>query len=66
LADSSKVGTYIRNIFVERHGLIVIIALGETLIVAAAGLVGATRTPAVIATGVLAVAVTCGLWWSYF
>jgi low temperature requirement protein LtrA len=52
--------------FVERHGLIVIIALGETLIVAAAGLVGATRTPAVIATGVLAVAVTCGLWWSYF
>ena len=52
--------------FAERHGLIVIIALGETLIVAAAGLVGATRTPAVIATGVLAVAVTCGLWWSYF
>lgn len=52
--------------FVERHGLIVIIALGETLIVAAAGLVDATRTPAVVATGVLAVAVTCGLWWSYF
>jgi low temperature requirement protein LtrA len=52
--------------FVERHGLIVIIALGETLIVAAAGLAGATRTPTVIATGVLAVAVTCGLWWSYF
>jgi low temperature requirement protein LtrA len=52
--------------FVERHGLIVIIALGETLIVAAAGLTGAPRTPTVIATGVLAVAVTCGLWWSYF
>ena len=52
--------------FVERHGLIVIIALGEALIVAAAGLVGATRTPTVIATGGLAVAVTCGLWWSYF
>jgi low temperature requirement protein LtrA len=28
--------------------------------------VGATRTPVVIATGVLAVVVTCGLWWSYF
>jgi low temperature requirement protein LtrA len=52
--------------FVERHGLIVIIALGETLIVAAAGLVGATRTPTVFATAVMAVAVTCGLWWSYF
>ena len=52
--------------FVERHGLIVIIALGETLIVAAAGLTDAERTPAAIGTGVLAVAVTCGLWWSYF
>jgi low temperature requirement protein LtrA len=52
--------------FVERHGLIVIIALGETLIVAATGLAGAAMTPAAIATGVLAVAVTCGLWWSYF
>lgn len=37
--------------FAERHGLFVIIALGETLIVAAA---------------VLAVAITCGLWWTYF
>jgi low temperature requirement protein LtrA len=52
--------------FVERHGLIVIIALGEALIVAAAGLADAPRTPAVVATGGLAVAVTCGLWWSYF
>ena len=52
--------------FAERHGLIVIIALGETLIVAASGLVGAPTTPAAILTGVLAVAVTCGLWWSYF
>jgi low temperature requirement protein LtrA len=52
--------------FVERHGLIVIIALGETLIVAAAGLSGAGMSAAAIATGVLAVAVTCGFWWSYF
>jgi len=52
--------------FVERHGLIVIIALGEALIVAAAGLAGAAKTPAAIATAVLAVAVTCGLWWTYF
>ncbi len=52
--------------FVERHGLIVIIALGETLIVAAAGLSEAPATPIATLTGVLAVAVTCGLWWSYF
>jgi low temperature requirement protein LtrA len=52
--------------FVERHGLIVIIALGETLIVAAAGLSEAPRTPAALATAILAVAVTGGLWWTYF
>lgn len=52
--------------FVERHGLIVIIALGESLIVAAAGLVGAPRTPDLMAVSVLAVGTTCGLWWSYF
>jgi low temperature requirement protein LtrA len=52
--------------FVERHGLIVIIALGEALIVAAAGLAGAAKTTAAITTAVLAVAVTCGLWWTYF
>lgn len=52
--------------FVERHGLIVIIALGESLIVAAAGLTDAPRTPEFIAVGFLAVAVSCGLWWSYF
>jgi low temperature requirement protein LtrA len=52
--------------FVERHGLIVIIALGEALIVAAAGLAEAPKTPAAIGTAVLAVAVTCGLWWTYF
>ncbi len=52
--------------FAERHGLFVIIALGETLIVAAAGLAGAEWTGDVIAVAVLAVAITCGLWWTYF
>jgi len=52
--------------FIERHGLIVIIALGETLIVAASGLSGATLSSEAIATAVLALAVTCGLWWCYF
>jgi hypothetical protein len=52
--------------FSERHGLFVIIALGESLIVAAAGLTGAERTTQTVAVGILAVGVTCGLWWSYF
>jgi low temperature requirement protein LtrA len=52
--------------FAERHGLIVIIALGESLIVAASELVGAERTPTVLLVGFLAVAITCALWWTYF
>src|SRR5829696_5373972 len=51
--------------FSERHGLFVIITLGESLIVAGAGLTGAERTPQTVAVAILAVAVTCGLW-SYF
>lgn len=52
--------------FAERHGLFVIIALGESLIVAAGGLSGAEITPSQIAVGALTVATTCALWWSYF
>lgn len=52
--------------FGERHGLFVIIALGETLIVAASGVTGAAWTGNLIIVAVLAVAITCALWWSYF
>jgi low temperature requirement protein LtrA len=52
--------------FAERHGLFVIIALGESLIVAGAGLVGVEITPSVLAIGALTMALSCALWWSYF
>jgi low temperature requirement protein LtrA len=52
--------------FGERHGLFVIIALGETLIVAAGVVTGVPWTGDLIIVAVLAVAITCGLWWSYF
>lgn len=52
--------------FGERHGLFVIIALGETLIVAAGGISGTAWTRELVAVSVFAVAVTCALWWSYF
>ncbi|MGH9462257.1 MAG: low temperature requirement protein A [Vicinamibacteria bacterium] len=52
--------------FVERHGLFVIIALGETLIVAAGGVTGASWTGELVAITLLVVAITCELWWSYF
>ena len=52
--------------FTERHGLFVIIALGESLIVAAAGLTGAEWSLHLIAVGALAAAGTCAMWWTYF
>jgi len=52
--------------FAERHGLFVIIALGESLIVAAGGLSGASAGPARLGVGALAVATACALWWSHF
>ena len=52
--------------FSERHGLFVIIALGETLIVAGSGVTGEAWTGNLIGVAALAVAITCGLWWSYF
>jgi low temperature requirement protein LtrA len=52
--------------FAERHGLIVIIALGESLIVAATAVGSQERSQELIIAGGLAVLVTCLLWWSYF
>ena len=51
--------------FTERHRLIVIIALGESLIVAGSALTAGT-TGTVLATGSVAVLMTCLLWWTYF
>lgn len=51
--------------FAERHGLIVIIALGESLIVAASGL-SAGAELSLILVGGMAVLATCLLWWTYF
>ena len=52
--------------FAERHGLIVIIALGESLIVAANAVGAQAITQDLLLVGGLALLVTCLLWWSYF
>jgi low temperature requirement protein LtrA len=52
--------------FIERHGLIVIIALGESLIVTGVGAVDHPRTYFLVALAVSAVIITCLLWWTYF
>jgi low temperature requirement protein LtrA len=51
--------------FVERHGLVLIIALGESIIAIGVGAeVGVTN--AVIVAAVLSVAAVTALWWIYF
>jgi low temperature requirement protein LtrA len=52
--------------FSERHGLFVIIALGESLIVAAAAVSAEPRTADLVADTVAALAVAGLLWWTYF
>jgi low temperature requirement protein LtrA len=51
--------------FAERHGLIIIIALGESLLAIGAG-AGAGLGPGVVAAAVLGMAVAAALWWAYF
>ena len=52
--------------FSERHGLFVIIALGESLIAAGTAVSGEPRTAALMRVVVAVLTVACLLWWSYF
>jgi low temperature requirement protein LtrA len=52
--------------FVERHGLIIIIALGESIVAIGIGASGVAVEAAVILAALLAMTVACSLWWSYF
>jgi low temperature requirement protein LtrA len=51
--------------FAERHGLIVIVALGESIVAIGVG-AGAGVDGGVIAAAVVGMAVACALWWAYF
>jgi low temperature requirement protein LtrA len=51
--------------FAERHGAIVIIALGESIVAIGVG-AKATIDAGVVAAGVLGVMVAAALWWVYF
>ncbi|CAA9443815.1 MAG: hypothetical protein AVDCRST_MAG58-213 [uncultured Rubrobacteraceae bacterium] len=52
--------------FVERHGLIIIIALGESIVAVGVGVSGLALGAGVIVATVLGVALAAGLWWAYF
>ena len=52
--------------FVERHGLIVIIALGESIVSIGVGAAGLPLDAPRITAALLGMAVAASLWWSYF
>lgn len=52
--------------FVERHGLVIIVALGESIVVIGAGAVGDPVGLELVLAALLALALTASLWWLYF
>ena len=52
--------------FVERYGLIVIIALGESIVAIGVGASGEAIGAGVIVGAVLGIALAAGMWWAYF
>ena len=52
--------------FVERHGLIVLIALGESVVAVGIGVQGHDLSTGLAVTAVLGLALAAALWWMYF
>jgi low temperature requirement protein LtrA len=52
--------------FVERHGLVVIIALGESIVAIGVGAAGEPLDAGVIVAALFGIAVASAVWWSYF
>jgi low temperature requirement protein LtrA len=52
--------------FAERYGLIVIIALGESIVAIGIGAAGLELGPTLVLAAVLGLALACALWWAYF
>jgi low temperature requirement protein LtrA len=52
--------------FVERHGLVVIVALGESIVVIGVGAEGLELDAGLVLVALLALALNAALWWVYF
>ncbi len=52
--------------FVERHGLVIIVALGESIVVIGAGATGRPLDVGIVVIALLALALSACLWWLYF
>ncbi|MGH2921839.1 MAG: low temperature requirement protein A [Gaiellaceae bacterium] len=52
--------------FAERHGLIVIIAIGESIVAVGLGAAGVPLSAGIVTAALLGVTVAAALWWTYF
>lgn len=52
--------------FAERHGLIIIVALGESIVAIGVGMTGLPISWSAVAASVLGLTVCATLWWAYF
>jgi len=52
--------------FVERHGLVIIVALGESIVVLGAGAADLKVDAGLILVALLSLALSASLWWTYF
>ena len=52
--------------FAERHGLVIIVALGESIVSIGVGVGDEPVLGALVVAAVLGLMLTAGLWWSYF
>ena len=52
--------------FVERHGLVVIIALGESIVVIGAAAAGLPLDGGLVLVAILSLSLSAALWWVYF
>jgi low temperature requirement protein LtrA len=52
--------------FCERHGLVVIVALGESIVVIGAGAAGLRLDGGLVLMALLALSLSAALWWVYF
>ncbi len=52
--------------FVERHGLVIIVALGESIVVIGVGAAGTPLDLRLVLVALLSLALSAALWWMYF
>jgi low temperature requirement protein LtrA len=67
VGESARAGFDIRpSHFVERHGGLLIVAFGESVVAVGIGVADLTLNPLTVTTAVLGLGLAAALWWAYF